>query len=234
MMQDHFVNIYTHHAQEYHRLITPEDVDHNLLPALERITSFQGKRILDLGSGTGRLPLLVGQRARQMLCLDLHGDMLRENRVQRSQHQGEWHLMQGDMRMLPLPTAWADVATAGWAIGHFTNWYAAEWQLQIGRVLREMQRVVRPGGALIIIETLTTGSLSPAPPNERLARYYDWLENDWGFSRQEISTDYQFSSAEEAAGYIEFFFPALAQKVRENNWARLPEWTGVWGKQNEP
>ena len=168
-----------------------------------------------------------------MLCLDLHGDMLRENQVQRSRRQGEWHLMQGDMRALPLPTAWADVATAGWAIGHFTDWYAAEWQLQIGRVLREMQRVVRPGGALIIIETLTTGSLTPAPPNERLARYYDWLENNWGFSRQEISTDYQFSSVEEAAGYIEFFFgSALVQKVRENNWARVPEWTGVWGKQN--
>ncbi len=29
----------------------------------------------------------------------------------------------------------------------------------------------------------------------------------------------------------EFFFGAeLAQMIRQNNWVRLPEWTGVWGK----
>jgi len=33
---DHFKHIYAHRAAAYHRLITPEDVDGNLLPALER------------------------------------------------------------------------------------------------------------------------------------------------------------------------------------------------------
>jgi ubiquinone/menaquinone biosynthesis C-methylase UbiE len=230
-MVDHFINIYKQQAGDYHRLIGPEDVEHNLLPALERVTPLQGKRVLDLGTGTGRLPLLFGQQAGQFVGLDLHAGMLQEHELQRRRHQGLWALVQADMRTLPFPTAWAEVVTAGWAIGHFTNWYAAEWPAQIGRVLREMHRLAAPGGALIILETLTTGSLTPLPPTPDLAKYYAWLENDWGFTRQEIQTDFQFATVDEAVAHTEFFFgPGLAAKIRENGWSRLPEWTGVWGK----
>jgi hypothetical protein len=73
--------------------------------------------------------------------------------------------------------------------------------------------------------------LTPAPPTPGLANYYAWLENEWGFSRQQIQTDYQFWDLDEAIELANFFFGAeLADKVRENNWVRLPEWTGVWGK----
>jgi hypothetical protein len=94
-----------------------------------------------------------------------------------------------------------------------------------------MLRALKPNGALIIIETLTTGSTTPAPPTQGLANYYARLENQWGFSRQQIQTDYQFQDLEEAMELSEFFFGAeLAVKVRQNNWIRLPEWTGVWWK----
>lgn len=228
---DHFKHIYTHRATDYHRLITPEDVDGNLLPALERITAFQGKRTLDLGTGTGRLPLLLSQHASQFVGLDLHPDMLRENKQQRSQASGQWELTQADMRSLPFPSAWVEVVTAGWSIGHLRGWYAVDWQAHIGQILQEMHRVTVPGGALIIIETLTTGSLTPAPPTLGLAEYYAWLETRWGFSRQQINTDYQFNSVEEAAATTEFFFGhELAATIRQQGWSRLPEWTGVWGK----
>ncbi len=229
---DHFINIYTHHADKYHQLILPEDVDGNLLPALQKVSPLAGKRILDLGTGTGRLPLLLGEQAAQMVCLDLHWDMLRENRQQRRKKDGRWGLVQGDMRLLPFPTDWAQVVTAGWALGHFTGWYADEWQTQAKPVLQEMHRVAAPSGVIIIIETLTTGSLTPAPPTEWLAQYYGWLEHEWGFTRQEISTDLQFASVDEAVAQTEFFFgPELTAKIQDQGWARLPEWTGVWGKQ---
>jgi len=228
---DHFKQIYTYRADDYHRLIVPEDVDGNLLPALERVTPLRGKRILDLGSGTGRLPLLLGAQAGQMVGLDLHAGMLQEQQRQRRQVDGQWGLVRGDMRTLPYPSAWADVITVGWAIAHLRKWYAPEWQRQIGRVLQEMHRVVKDGGALIIIETLTTGALTPAPPDEKLAGYYAWLEEAWDFSRQEIQTDLAFASVEEAVARTEFFFgPELSAKIRQNGWARVPEWTGVWGK----
>ncbi len=82
------------------------------------------------------------------------------------------------------------------------------------------------------METLTTGSLTPAPPTEGLAEYYAWLEGEWGFTRQSIRTDYQFTSVPEAVERTEFFFgDEMVEKIRANGWARLPEWTGVWSKQ---
>ena len=121
--------------------------------------------------------------------------------------------------------------TVGWAIGDFVGWYRDDWPTQVGRVLTEMHRLARPDGALIIIETLTTGSLEPAPPNQGLAAYYAWLDKEWAFQRQQIRTDYQFESVDEAVAHTEFFFgPELAAAIRRNGWARLPEWTGIWGK----
>lgn len=228
---DHFIQIYTSRAADYHRLIAPEDADGNLLKAIQAITPIRGQRVLDLGTGTGRLPLLLAETARQVVGLDLHWDMLNENQRQRERVAGQWGLVNGDMRILPFPSDWAEVVTAGWAIGHLCGWYAEKWQTQIGRVLAEMHRVAIPGGALLIMETLTTGSLTPAPPTDGLAQYYAWLERDWGFTCQTIRTDYQFANVAEAVAKTEFFFgPELAVKIRENNWAHLPEWTGVWSK----
>ena len=228
---DHFEDIYAYRATEYHRMIDAEDVDGELLPAIERVTALRDKRILDLGTGTGRLPLLIGGQAGLLIGLDLYRDMLWQNLAQRQLRRGRWEVVRGDMRYLPFASAWADVVTAGWAIGHMRKWFAGDWQAQVGRVLDEMHRVVTPGGALIIIETLSTGSLTPVPPNAELAEYYDWLEREWDFSRQTIPTDYHFASVDLAVARTEFFFgPEMSARIREHGWARLPEWTGVWGK----
>jgi ubiquinone/menaquinone biosynthesis C-methylase UbiE len=228
---EHFEAIYAARAAEYHQMIAAEDADGQLLPAIERVASPRGKRIIDLGTGTGRLPLLLGSQAARMVGLDLHRDMLRQNAEQRRRRGGRWELVQGDMRNLPFPAASADLVTAGWAIGHMRSWFAADWRSQARLVLDEMSRVAAPGGALIILETLSTGSLAPAPPTPELAEYYDWLERDWGFRRDTIATDYHFASLDEAVARTEFFFgPEMAARIRENGWARLPEWTGVWSK----
>src|SRR5215207_2837552 len=195
---DHFQAIYAARAAEYHQMIAAEDLDGQLLPAIERVASLRGKRVIDLGTGTGRLPLLIGKQAAQLVGLDLHRDMLRQHAVQRQQQAGSWSLVQGDMRRLPFRSAWADIVTAGWAIGHLRSWFADDWRGQIGRVLEEMRRVVVPGGALLILETLSTGSLTPVPPSAGLAEYYDWLEQEWGFRRQTLQTDYHFASVDEA------------------------------------
>lgn len=228
---DHFKYIYTQRAADYHRMITLEDVEGNLLAALEHVTPLAGRRILDLGTGTGRIPLLLGQQAGQLVGLELHAAMLQENKHHRDRVEGNWGLILGDMRALPMPAGWAEIITAGWAVGHIRGWFDQEWQLQIGRVVSEMHRVIARGGTLFIIETLTTGGLAPAPPSLALAEYYHWLENDWGFARQEISTDYHFASVDQAVAHTEFFFgPTLSAKIRAERWSRLPEWTGVWSK----
>jgi ubiquinone/menaquinone biosynthesis C-methylase UbiE len=174
---------------------------------------------------------MICEHVHQAISLDLHWAMLLEQQAQMDQALIHWGILQGDMCHLPFLDQYYDVVTAGWAIGHFVGWNQANWKNQIERVIREMIRVVKRGGMMYIIETLTTGSLVPAPPTPGLRDYYNLLENKWGFSRQQIRTDYQFQNLEEAVSLVNFFFgEELAHKVKENNWVRLPEWTGVWSR----
>jgi ubiquinone/menaquinone biosynthesis C-methylase UbiE len=231
---DHFRRIYSSRAADYQAMIAAEDADGQLLSALQALAlpdRLSGRRVLDLGSGTGRLPRLLADEAGQIVALDLHAAMLRENAAQRERAAARWHLVQADMGRVPLPSRWADVVTAGWAIGHLRGWHPDDWRNAIGRVLEEMHRVAASGGLLVIMETLTTGSLAPAPPTAELGEYYAWLESEWGFWRRIIRTDYVFASVDEAVARTEFFFgPELSGAIRRNTWARLPEWTGVWSK----
>jgi ubiquinone/menaquinone biosynthesis C-methylase UbiE len=229
---DHYQKIYANNAEEYHQMITVEDVDDNLSALLRDITSFDGKLVLDLGTGTGKIPLLVADVVKQIIGSDLNYPMLAEQNRVRQQTGGAWPLVNADNCHLPYPDDTADIVTVGWAIGHFIGWYPTDWQQRMALVLNQMERVARPGGMLIIMETMTTGATSPAPPTEGLAEYYRWLENKWGYNRSVIQTDYQFESVEDAVAKTLFFFgEELAQMIRENGWSRLPEWTGVWHKQ---
>jgi ubiquinone/menaquinone biosynthesis C-methylase UbiE len=229
---DPYQNIYRNHAHRYDRLISAEDTDQHLLPAMERLLAPEGKQILDVGTGTGRIPQLLHSKTGRCYALDLHLGMLKEQARKISPSAGRWHLVQADLRHLPFPDNYFDGVTAGWAIGHFLSWFFEDWPAQVDGGIQEMARVTKSGGALVIIETLGTGSLEPAPPRIRLGNYYNRLEKHWGFVRTTISTDYQFQNLDEAVDLTGFFFgEQMAAKVLQNHWVRLPEWTGIWYKQ---
>jgi hypothetical protein len=95
-----------------------------------------------------------------------------------------------------------------------------------------MQNSLRPGGALILIETMGTGAKSPAPPTPGLAAYYAWLQNDLGFQHATIPTHYRFHSVSEAVELTQFFFgSALAAAIQQQQLTILPEFTGIWWKE---
>ncbi len=227
--------IYQSQADGYDRLIQHEDYRGNLLPALETIVPLRGTEVIDIGSGTGRFPRMLSAIARSVVGLDRSMAMLQ---VARSTLQGAgadaWRLVVGENRALPICPEAADVVLAGWTFGHATVWTEDRWREEIDPAVREMMRLLRPGGTAIICETLGTGSLHPAPPTPTLEAYYQFLESEWSFVRRVVRTDYQFATLEESVETIQFFFGAeLAEHVRKNRWTIVPEWTGIWWRHKE-
>jgi SAM-dependent methyltransferase len=147
---DHYETIYRSQAGAYQRMIAAEDVDGNLITAIQRVCDPRGKRLLDLGCGTGRLPGLLQSMTSYLVGIELHRAMLEENAAIRNDSGGGWSLVQGDMRWLPFAAKTFDILTAGWAIGHMRGWFSQNWKAAIGQVLDEMHRATCPGGALII------------------------------------------------------------------------------------
>jgi ubiquinone/menaquinone biosynthesis C-methylase UbiE len=226
--------IYRQHAAEYDELTSYEDYEQRLYPALAAIRSFDHADVVEWGAGAGRVSALIAPHARSIIACDLNPSMLRVARSKLQRHQQlRWQTVAAEHRQMPLPDGCADIALAGWTLGYFTpKYYPDTWQQLIEQSIAQMRRVLRPGGTIMIIETLGTGCSEPAPPTAALAAYYAMLENNLGFQATWVRTDFKFASLDQAAAITSFFFgEEWADRVRENNWIILPECTGIWWKE---
>lgn len=222
--------IYASEARRYDALVTAEDCDGHILPAFERVLPLAGARAVDVGSGTGRVARLLRSAGATVAAADRERAMLAVARERLSEPgTPPVTIAVADVAALPFRSGHFDLACAGWVFGHFPFWSPDSWRTRLGAALDEMTRLLRPGGALVVLDTMGTAVDRPAPPSRALADYYAWLEGERGFRRRTLSTDYGFASAEEAVSLCAFFFgPACAARVRAANRARVPEFTGLW------
>jgi ubiquinone/menaquinone biosynthesis C-methylase UbiE len=231
-MPDQFT-IYRQQADRYDLLKAREDYRQHLLVALSAIRSFDRVDIVEWGAGTGWLSALVAPQARSLIACDLNPHMLQvaAKRYRQFEHL-RWQRVAADHRQAPLPDRVADVALAGWTLCYLAGPFVGEtWQMQISQSIAEMQRVLRPGGTIIIVETLGTGCTEPAPPAAWFVDYYAFLENELGFQSTWVRTDYQFASLDEAVDLLSFFWDdEFGETARCNNWIITPECTGLWWK----
>jgi ubiquinone/menaquinone biosynthesis C-methylase UbiE len=225
-----FHRIYRDHADAYDALVAAEDCEGRLRPALEAIVPLAGATVLEVGAGTGRVTRLLLDAGARVVASEPAAAMraVARRRIARLP-TARCALLGADARALPVRAGWADVAVAGWALGHLRAWEAPRWREAIGRALAELARALRPGGTLIVIETLGTGEETPRPPTPELAEYYAWLEGEQGMERAAIRTDYRFPDSESAARALAFFFGGgFAARVLERRWTRIPVCRGVW------
>lgn len=225
-----FEEIYAQHADKYDALVTREDYQNNLLPAIRAIAPDANAEVVEFGAGTGRVTRLIAPHYKFVRAFDQSAHMLEVAKsTLDALNISNVSLEVGLNDALPIPDASADVSIAGWSFGHVTEWNADTWRDKISTAVGEMKRVLRPNGVAIIIETMGTGSEHPAPPNQALADYYAYLENELGFTGASIRTDYQFASLEEAVGLAGFFFgDEMAARIQRENLVILPECTGIW------
>lgn len=124
----------------------------------------RGTRLLDAGCGAGLLGVLASLRGATVTALDASAGLLAVARARLP----EADVREGDLEALPFADAAFDAVTAVNSI-----FYAAD----MATVMRELTRVVRPGGRVVVTawgpparcETLTAtlatlGPLMPPPP----------------------------------------------------------------------
>jgi len=220
--------VYSLHPSQYDRLILREDIQNNILRAIQNITPVTNKDVIDLGAGTGRLTRLLAPLSQSILAMDISPQMLQVARDSLNKtNPKNWLIAAADNSWLPVKSKSADLVISGWSFCYLAVWGGEEWRSALQNGLKEIKRVLRKGGKVIILETMGTGFETPNPP-PHLANYFTFLKEE-DFSFNWIRTDYQFESLQEAEELSAFFFgEELTTKVRKNEWIILPECTGVW------
>jgi ArsR family transcriptional regulator len=100
-------------------------------------------RLVDIGTGTGRMIELFGPRASQAVGIDRSSEMLRLARVKLEAAGIQSSLRQGDMYALPLVDHSADCVIIHQVL-HYAHSPAA--------AVAEAARVIAPGGTLLVVD----------------------------------------------------------------------------------
>jgi len=227
-MPDH-PEIYRSQAAQYDALVSREDYQGHILPALQKIVALEGLEVAEFGAGTGRLTRLLAPRVRFIHAFDISPHMLEEARITLTRSgRRNWRARVSDHRHVPLADASVDLAISGWSVCYLVVDHPDTWQAELAKALDEMRRVLRPGGTLILLETQGTAVEQPQPP-PHLAGYFAYLEGH-GFQKTWIRTDYRFESRQEAESLARFFFgDAMVDRITQNrDGIVLPECTGIW------
>lgn len=162
-------------AAEYGRLFKDE-LDHKLLERtmLDRFAASVTGQICDLGCGPGQAAAYLHARDTEVFGIDLSQGMVAQARLLHP----DIHFEQGDMRTLKLDSDSLGGIVAFYCIIHIPRG-------EVTDVLRELKRVLKPGGRLLV----------------GFHRGQDVLHRDelWG---QAVSLDFALFETNEMSGYL--------------------------------
>jgi demethylmenaquinone methyltransferase/2-methoxy-6-polyprenyl-1,4-benzoquinol methylase len=164
-------------------------------------------RVLDLACGTGDLLIALERDVgRGLLGSDFCHPMLLGAKTKLRRHRLQSVIFESDALALPFPDAGLDLITIAFGYRNLANYRAG---------LVEMRRVLRPGGALAILEFTQ-------PPNKAFASVYNW------YSRNVLPViGGAVSGAPEAYKYLPESVrkfpdaPELARMMQETGFARI-------------
>ncbi len=138
-------------------------------------------RLVDIGAGDGFMADGLARRNRHIVRVEPSAGMRAQG------GRGLW--VSGDAACLPFADGVCDGAYATWAY-FFPSFH------DVGEGLREVERVVRPGGRVCIVDNRGDDELSDFTRVATGADVGFW--RDEGFSIEELETEFRFSSPDDA------------------------------------
>jgi ubiquinone/menaquinone biosynthesis C-methylase UbiE len=176
--------------------------------AMRSVRDWSGATVLDVGCGTGyHLPRWAAQASR-VIGVEPHGDLV-ALAARRTRNLSHVRVLQASAQRIPLPDAHVDVVHARWA-------YFFGPGCEPG--LREIERLVRRGGAAFVIDNDATRSTFGAwfrralPAYDARAVERFWSSRGWQRETLDIGWEFERRADLEAVVRIEFR-PELAERI---------------------
>jgi ubiquinone/menaquinone biosynthesis C-methylase UbiE len=222
--------LFADHAETYDRFVAAEDYQGNLLKTLKQVGRLNREQaVADLGTGTGRVAFLLQPIVRHVYGIEPVGGMrlIADAKKQRLAVKNV-DFLPGEHKDIPLPDNSVNLIIEGWAFLKPFHSAGPEWRAEFDSILSEMKRILRHGGAAILIETMGSVNMWEEVPKEHRA-LYDYFEKELGLKRTVVRTDYRFCSIEEAAELCAFFFgDEVGAEVAGKGDTIVPEATAIW------
>lgn len=114
---------------------------------IKKVINHQPDTVLDVATGTGDLVIALGKSsAKKLIGLDLSKGMLQtgEHKIKAKSLQNKIVMQQGDAEAIPYEDNYFDAITVAFGVRNFEN---------LEKGLTEMNRVLKPGGLVVILET---------------------------------------------------------------------------------
>jgi ubiquinone/menaquinone biosynthesis C-methylase UbiE len=145
--------LYDFYATRYDAIVQLDDVDEHLYlaqPLMTRIQPLQSPLVLDVATGTGRLPLALCQHAAfagHVIGSELSAGMLRQAvaKIEREHFHEFVSFSRADAHSLPFPDRTFDVVTCLEAL---------EFMAHPEQALQEMYRVLKPDGLILTTQRI--------------------------------------------------------------------------------
>lgn len=226
--------IYKKYALQYDKLVNAEDYQNNIERFLLSNIEWKDKVVYEAGIGTGRLTKVYIQQVKKLYGFDREAHMLERCKNNLDEYLEKVFLNIGNNESLPVVDEKADILIEGWSFGHTIVENKNDIQSTTEKIVKNIRRNTTVDSVKVIIETLGTNVNTPKYINNDLKQFYRLIEEEYGFKRTIVKTDYNFDDYREAAQIMGFFFgEEMKREIIKRKSEIVPEYTGIWIKRND-